>query len=122
MQPLTPSQWVVIRTALSLEEPFETWELVKAHNAREDLPTRHYKTIATYVNDLVEKGYLLRTPGPGGVAGSHRHTLARPKAEIAAAYVDHFLDQLGDDPELLEIAERKARDRRDRPRKPAARR
>lgn len=141
-QPLTPTQWAVMQVAWELaaaapaaagkvrvrklpgqagDRPhFETWDVVNALARQTDAPP-HYKTIATCLDALVEKGYLLRDAGPGGHGGRHVFRVAISRRDAAPAYVDRVLDQLGDDPELLELAERRARSRRARPRTPAAR-
>lgn len=141
-EPLTPTQWAVMRIVWQLEAAalaatskarvrklrgqagdaphFETWDVVRALARNSDEPP-HYKTIATCLDALVEKGYLDRDPGPGGHGGRHVFRVAVPKRDAAPAYVDRVLDQLGDDPDLLELAERRARSRRARPRTPAAR-
>lgn len=140
-EPLTPTQWAVMRTVWELEQEalsaarkarvrglhgggathFETWDVVRALARHTDAPP-HYKTIATCLDGLVEKGYLLRDAGPGGHGGRHVFRVAVSRRDAAPAYVDRVLDQLGDDPDLLELAERRARSRRARPRSPAARR
>lgn len=141
-QPLTPTQWAVMRVVWELQaalaptrkggvrklrgeredEPhFETWDVVGAL-ARESEAAPHYKTIATCLDALVEKGYLHRDAGPGGHGGRHVFRVAISKCEAAPAFVDRVLDQLGDDADLLELAEQRARSRRKRPRTPAARR
>lgn len=100
---------------------FETWDVVSALAGETEAPP-HYKTVATCLDSLVEKGYLHRDPGPGGHGGRHVFRVAISKCDAAPAFVDRVLDQLGDDPDLLELAERRARGRRTRPRTPAARR
>lgn len=153
VKPLTPSQWNVLRLVFFVDkpdEPFETWDLVHALRKQPEFPALHYKTIATHLDALVEKGYLHRDPGTGGhprkrrrlqdeagaeeteatgdqtdehrLPSRHLYILAAPRAKIAAAYVDRLLNQLGDDPELLELVERQARRRRGRARKPRRRR
>jgi predicted transcriptional regulator len=114
MEPISPSQWVVMRLALRVEEPFETWDLVEVLRGDPDLPELHYKTIASHVERLVERGYLVREiTGRGGLTGErHAFRFAVGRAEIAGHYIDGLLDQLGDEPELLELAEERLRRRR----------
>jgi predicted transcriptional regulator len=113
MEPISPSQWVVMRLALRVKEPFETWDLVEALQGDSTLPKLHYKTIASHVERLVEHGYLVReVTGRGGLTGErHAYRFAVDHSEIAARYIDRLLDQLGDDPELLELAEERLRRR-----------
>lgn len=114
MEPISPSQWVVMRLALRVGEPFETWDLVARLKGDPSLPQLHYKTIATHVERLVERGYLVReVTGRGGLTGErHAFRIAADKGEIAAGYIDGLLDQLGDDADLLELAEERLRLRR----------
>lgn len=116
MEPLSPSQWLVVRLALRVGEPFETWDLVRVLRGDPDLPELHYKTIATHVERLVERGYLVReVTGRGGLTGErHAFRIAGDKTEIAAGYIDGLLEQLGDEPELLDLAEEQLRRRRAR--------
>lgn len=114
MAPITPSQWVVLRLALRVEEPFETWDLVEVLRGDSRLPRLHYKTIATHVERLVERGYFVReVTGRGGLTGErHAYRFAVDKPEVTAGYIDGLLDQLGDEPELLDLAEERIRSRR----------
>lgn len=114
MEPLSPSQWLVVRLALRVGEPFETWDLVKVLRDDRGLPELHYKTIATHVERLVERGYLIReVTGRGGLTGErHAYRFAVDKDEVAGRYIDRLLDQLGDEPELLDVAEESIRRRR----------
>jgi predicted transcriptional regulator len=121
---LAPARSAGVRRLLGEREDephFETWDVVSALSRATEAPP-HYKTIATCLDGLVEKGYLHRDPGPGGPGGRHVFRVAISKCDAAPAFVDRVLDQLGDDPDLLELAERRARSRRNRPRTPAARR
>jgi predicted transcriptional regulator len=105
-----------MRLALRVGEPFETWDLVRVLRGNPDLPELHYKTIATHVERLVERGYLVReVTGRGGLTGErHAYRFAVDRSEVAERYIDGLLDQLGDEPELLELAEERLRSRRAR--------
>lgn len=111
---MSAAQWAVMRLALRVEEPFGTWDLVAVLQGDADVPKLHYTTIASHVERLVERGYLVReVRGLGGLTGGrHAFRLAVDRSKIATHYIDGLLDQLGDEPELLELAEERLRQRR----------
>jgi hypothetical protein len=103
MEPLTASQFQVMLVAWDLAGQlgaFRAWDVT--HLAGERYGYRGHPAIQRLLKLLVDKGYLRYDREAGERAGLYDVEI---DAETATrVYVDHFLETLGDDSRILEIA------------------
>lgn len=114
LEPLTPTQFQLMAVVWDLADQVpavSAWDV--NHAAGERYGYRGHPTILRLLKLLVEKGYLSYEPEAGERGGLYRVAVEREAG--AALFIDTLLEPIGDDPRLLELLEKRLRDRRGNP-------